>query len=111
MATLKKLTGLETFERSVQVTARTSENYQLAVNALEAAKVHFAAKNKIVDLAKSVGFIRNKFDKICAATGVSVKAFTGFAKHNEETGKWDTFCFDHVAGVVGVPLEGYPEIN
>lgn len=111
MATLRKFTSLENFERAVQVTSKESENYQIAIAALEAAKVHFAARNKIVELARSARFIRNRFDRTCTATGVPVAASAGFARHNEETGKWETFCFDYVAGVVGVPIDGYPEIN
>jgi len=126
MAKLRKITSLDSFEKAVTLTAKTTEvrdydgkptgevepnpNYEKAVRRLEAARYHFDARNKIVEAAKKIGFGRNQYDKVCNATGVEVKAFTGFVKKNE-AGKWETFSWDHVVEILGVNVIDLPEIE
>jgi hypothetical protein len=126
MAQLRKITSLDNFEKAVTLTKKITEicdydgrptgefepnpNYEKAVRQLEAARYHFDARNKIVEAAKKIGYGRNSYDKVCNATGVEVKAFTGFVKKNE-SGKWETFSWDHVVGVLGVSVIDLPEIE
>ena len=126
MATLRKFTSLESFEQSVAITAKTIDvrdaegkrtgevepnpNYEKAVRRLEAARCHFETRNKIISEAKSIGFARNQYDKTCNATGVLVKACTGFVKKSD-SGKWETFSWDYVAGLSGVDVSNLPEIE
>lgn len=126
MATLRRFTSLESFEQAVAITAKTIEvrdsegkltgevklnpNYEKAVRRLEAARSHFEARNKIISEAKSIGFARNQYDKTCNATGVLVKACTGFVKKSE-SGKWETFCWDYVVEILGVDVSSLPEIG
>jgi hypothetical protein len=125
MAQLRKITSLDSFEKAVALTAKTVQvyddngptgevepnpNYEKAVRRLEAARYHFDARNKIVEAAKKIGFGRNQYDKVCNATGVEVKAFTGFVKKND-AGKWETFSWDHVVEVLCVNVIDLPEIE
>jgi hypothetical protein len=125
MAELRRITSLESFERAVAVTAKTSvvygdngptgevepnPNYQKAVRRLEAARYHFDAHNKILDAAKKIGFGRNQYDKVCVATGEEVRAYSGFVKKNA-AGKWETFSWGHVVEALGIKVVGLPDIE
>ena len=125
MTTLRKITSLDGFERELALTAKTvrvyddngptgevdpNPNYEKALRRLEAARYHFDARNKIIEAAKKAGYGRNQYDKTCNATGVEVRACTGFVKKND-FGKWETFSWDHVVEILGVKIVDLPEIE
>ena len=84
-------------------------NYERAKREIEAANYHLDTKNRIIELAKSQGFVRNKYEGTCESTGEHVNAFAGFVK--KSGGKWKTFSRDHVIDELGVRLVGLPEFT
>ena len=116
MTTLRRITSLEGYEKAVALTAKKcikgipNPNYDKAVRKLEAARYHYDARNKIAKAAKKKGFVRNQYENTCNSRGVAVAAFAGFVKKNE-SGKWETFCWDYVVELLGVKIVDLPIIE
>lgn len=103
MASIKNIseTYISQIERKISVTSPTSPLLAGFQAELEEARLHLAAKNRVIEAARRLGYIRNKFAGRCALTGQEVKPFAGFAR-KDDLGAWKTYSFEVVCDAVGI---------
>jgi hypothetical protein len=133
MANLKRITeaGLKSYQTAVQITRKTNPvrslsvsesgeeryedtgetvpnpNYALAVQRLEGAQYHYDTTRAIEAKAAKLKFSRNQYPGT-DSTGSSVPAWAGFVR--KEEGKWITYSWDQVIEILGIKIDGLPEI-